>query len=172
MKTLKVIKEQDIVPSAPPVDRSEFQTRNVARAIVLNENNGVYLLKVSLHNYHKLPGGGVDRGEDIKSALARECMEEIGCEVDIIKDVGKIVEYLDGFRLIQTSYCFLAKHVGRQVASSLEKGEIAEGFVQVKAKNIDEAIRLLEQDQPDNYEGHFIKIRDTALLKAAKELLT
>src|SRR3989344_6395396 len=121
MKTLKVIKEQDIVPSAPPVDRSEFQTRNVARAIVLNENNGVYLLKVSLHNYHKLPGGGVDRGEDIKSALARECMEEIGCEVDIIKDVGKIVEYLDGFRLIQTSYCFLAKHVEIGRASCRER---------------------------------------------------
>lgn len=171
MKLILTIKEQDIVPGAPLRDTSGFQKREASRAVVLDDSGGVYLLKVGLHNYHKLPGGGIDPGEDIESALTRELKEEIGCEAEIICEIGSVIEYRDQLELVQTSYYFLTKQTGEQVAPTLEEGEIAEGLHEVKARNIEEAIKLLENDKTDDYEGMFIKLRDLTLLKVAKELL-
>ncbi|MEM7656358.1 MAG: NUDIX domain-containing protein [Bacteroidota bacterium] len=35
------------------------------------------------HDYYGLPGGGQNRGEDLPTALLRECMEEISTEVKV-----------------------------------------------------------------------------------------
>lgn len=171
MQHLLTITEPDVVPGAEPADSTNFKKRDAARAVLLDKDDGVFLLKVGKHNYHKLPGGGVDEGEDMKAALARELLEEVGCKAEIIDEVGEIIEYRDQFELIQTSHCYLARQIDEQVDASLEEGEIEEGLHEVKASSIDEAISLLENDEPDNYEGRFIKIRDTALLKKAKEIL-
>lgn len=171
MKNILTIKEQDIVANSPVVDTSTFRKRGAARAVLLDDSGQVYLLNVSKHGYHKLPGGGIDEGEDIKRALERELMEEVGCKAEIIAELGTVIEYrnYDDGGLEQTSYCYLAKQVGEQVASALEEGELAEGMFEVKAKNIDDAIALLSQDNPDNLEGQFIQKRDLAFLKVAKE---
>ncbi|MEO5627760.1 MAG: NUDIX domain-containing protein [Candidatus Saccharimonadales bacterium] len=171
MKTILTIKNQDISPDSPVLDDSKFATRQAARAVLLDRDGGVFLLKVGLHNYHKLPGGGIDEGEDIKEALARELMEELGCQGEVIAELGTIIQHLDEFELVQTSYCYLAKQTGEQVEAALEEGEIAEGLHEVKAGSIDEAIKLLENDVPNNYEGRFIQKRDLAFLKAAKEAM-
>lgn len=171
MKNLLTIKEQDIVPDSPVTDTSTFRKRGAARAVLLDESGQVYLLNVSKHGYHKLPGGGIDDGEDIKQALERELMEEVGCKAEIIAELGTVVEYrnYDDGGLEQTSCCYLAKQAGEQVASALEEGELAEGMFEVKAKNIDDAIALLQKDKPDNLEGKFIQKRDIAFLQAAKD---
>lgn len=173
MKSLLTIKEQDIIPDSSDVDVSDFRKRGAARAVLLDSSNQVYLMNVSLHSYHKLPGGGIDEGESIIQALERELLEEVGCKAEVIAELGTVVEYRnyeDG-GLEQTSYCYLARQTGDQVASSLEDGELAEGMVEVKAKNIDEAISLLTSDKPDNLEGKFIQKRDLAFLYTAKEQL-
>ena len=66
MKNLLTIKERDIVPGSPIVDTSAFRKRGAARAVLLDDSGQVYLLKVSKYGYHKLPGGGIHEGEDIK----------------------------------------------------------------------------------------------------------
>jgi 8-oxo-dGTP diphosphatase len=173
MNNLLVLKEQDILPDSPVIDTADFRKRGAARAVLLDNDNQVYLLNVSKHGYHKLPGGGIDEGEEIKQALERELMEEVGCKAEIIAELGTVLEYRnyeDG-GLEQTSYCYLAKQTGEQVESALEEGELEEGMFEVKAKNIDEAINLLTNDKPDNLEGLFIQRRDIAFLKAAKGLL-
>ena len=173
MKNLLTIKEQDILPDSPLIDTSAFRKRGAARAVLLDDSGQVYLLNVSKHSYHKLPGGGIDDGEDIKQALERELMEEVGCKAEIVAELGTVIEYrnYDDGGLEQTSYCYLAKQVGEQVASALEEGELAEGMFELKAKSIDDAITLLSQDKPDNLEGKFIQKRDLAFLQAAKEQL-
>jgi len=173
MKNILTIKEQDIESDSPVVDTTDFRKRGAARAVLLDDNNQVYLLNVSLHGYHKLPGGGIDEGEEIIQALERELMEEVGCKAEIVAELGTIIEYrnYDDGGLEQTSYCYLAKQIGEQVASSLEEGELAKGMIEVKAKDIDDAIALLNSDKPDNLEGKFIQKRDLAFLKEAKEQL-
>ena len=171
MKNLLIIKEKDILPESSTVETSTSRKRGAARAVLLDENNQVYLIYVSKHGYHKLPGGGIDDGEGIKQALERELMEEVGCKAEIVDELGTVIEYrnYDDGGLEQKSYCYLAKQVGEQVESALEKGELAEGMFEVKAKNIDDAIALLANDNPDNLEGKFIQKRDIAFLQAAKK---
>ncbi len=173
MNLILTIKEQDFISDCPTVDTSSFRKREASRAVLIDKDKKVFLLNVSKHGYHKLPGGGIDDGEEIVEALERELMEEVGCKAKIISELGSIVEYrnFEDGGLEQTSYCYLANQSGQQVESSLEEGELAEGMFEVKAGNIDEAISLLVNDRPDNLEGQFIQRRDLAFLKAAKELL-
>lgn len=173
MNTLLTITEQDFDSAKPVADTFRFMTREAARAVLLDDKNQVYLLNVSLHGYHKLPGGGIDEGEEVEQALERELMEEVGCKAKIIAEIGSIVEYRayeDG-GLKQTSYCYLAKQIGEQLEPALEDGELAEGMFEVKARSIDAAIELLKNDQPDNLEGRFIQKRDLAFLTAAQLLI-
>ncbi len=169
MKRLLTIHESDIYLGKDNIDPKDFRERSAARAVVLNSNNQVALLKANTFNYHKLPGGGVEDNEDMQLALKRELLEEIGCAADVIAEVGEVVEYRDKWGLKQTSHCYLVKQVGEQQAPSFTQSEIDEGFEIIWADNIDSAIELLKQDQPQNYDGLFIQRRDTALLQAAKE---
>lgn len=173
MKTILTINQQDIAPNTLKTDTSNFKLRKAARAVLEDHSGGIYLLNVTRHGYHKLPGGGIDEGEEVIDALKRELLEEVGCECKVGEEIGEVIEYrdYDDDGLKQISYCYLANQVGDQVEPSLEEGELAEGMVQVKAAGIDEAIELLENDKPDNLEGKFIQKRDLAILKKAQELL-
>lgn len=171
MKLLSEIKEQDINPSAPFVDSSQFKHRQAVRAVVLNSTGEVALLHVANRKYHKLPGGGVDKGENLQAALDREAMEEIGCKIEIVGEVGRILEYWDEERQVQTSDCYLARQRGNQENSDFTQEEQEHGFEVVWAKDIDAAIATVEADTPDTYDGRHIKPRDLLFLKAAKQLL-
>lgn len=171
MKTLLVITQQDIDPQSPQTDSTDYRKREAARAVLIDDLNQVYLLNVSRQGYHKLPGGGIDEGEEITQALKRELLEEVGCEAEVIAELGTIYETRDFEKLNQISYCFLARQIGKQGAAQLEESEIAEGMQEVKVKSIDEAIALLQSDRPDNTEGRFIKKRDLAILNKAREAM-
>ena len=171
MKRLLTIYESDIFPEKENIESKDFNKRRAARAVVLNDRKQVALLKANTYNYHKLPGGGVEIDEDMITALGRELQEEIGCSAEVLAEIGEVLEYRDKWSLEQTSHCYLAKQISEQQAPAFTQSEIDDGFEIVWADNIDSAIYLLEHDYPQNYDGMFIQRRDTALLKAAKELL-
>lgn len=162
-----VIRDSDVIPGSTPQSNITYRDRFAARAVVLNDEGEVLLLHVSLHKYHKLPGGGIEADEDARDALQRELLEEIGCTGKIIAELGQVTEYRDQFKLHQISYCFLVSKIGEQQTPMLEPDEKAQGFVETKAKNLKDAIALMKKDNPDNYEGKFITRRDVAILKAA-----
>lgn len=171
MKLLDTLHESDVITHAIDVDPSHFIHREATRAIVINPLGAIALLKVGAHNYHKLPGGGIEEGEEIKQALARELLEEIGCIVEITDEVGEVIEYRDQYEMKQTSYCYIGKQIGEVQDPDFTEKEIADEMSIIWAANIDEAILLLEQDQPMNYTGEFIVKRDLQLLRAAKALI-
>lgn len=171
MKHLLTIHESDIYPEIEDISFKDFKERNAARAVVLNDKNQMALLKANTYNCYKLPGGGVERGEDMNIALKRELLEEIGCTVNVVTEIGEIIEYRDKRKLKQTSYCYLARQIGEQQASSFTQNEIAGGFEVVWVDNIDAAIELFNQYHLQNYDDLFIQRRDTTFLQAAKELL-
>lgn len=56
-----------------------------ARGIVLREDGKIAIFHKKNKNEYKLPGGGVDEGEDLVEAFKREVIEEAGCEIEDIK---------------------------------------------------------------------------------------
>lgn len=166
MKVLKTIQFNDIAAD----ELADFEIRKAARAVVLDENNQVGLLYVKKYNYHKLPGGGLEGEENISEALKRECLEEIGCNIEAGEELGEIIEYRDKWALKQHSYCYLAKVVGEKGTPAFTQKEIDYGF-EIKWVPLSAVSELLENDIPEGYEGPFIHIRDSLFLEEALKVL-
>lgn len=169
MKTIAIIRDSDIGFDTP--HPQNYEERSAARAIVLDADKNIALLHVSKKSYHKLPGGGIEKGEDAVTALLRELREEIGCSVDSIHELGSIEEYRNDFKLHQTSYCYVATVTGPKGNTNFDEGEVADGFTPVWM-SIDDAIRTLEGEvEVKNYEAKFITRRDLTFLREVRLLL-
>lgn len=154
--------------NASPDEVAAFRVRHAARAVVADDAGRIALLKVGKHGYYKLPGGGVENGEDLMLALARECLEEIGCNVCVDTPLGLVEEYRKMFGIRQISHCYTAHVVGDKGAPAFTASEEANGFSIVWATYA-EARQLLASCQADNQEGcDYIVPRDTCILKAAE----
>jgi 8-oxo-dGTP pyrophosphatase MutT (NUDIX family) len=169
MNLLLTIDERDINPNAVPGDRDNYKHRVAARAVVFDADGQVALLHASTHKFYKLPGGGVDEGEDIAMALERELMEEVGCNAEVLGEVGIAEEYRDYWQMIQTSHCFTVRVVGEKGEPDFTDEELADGFEVVWCDNIGDALELLKNQKPniDNVGLKFMIRRDIALLEAA-----
>jgi len=163
MELLKEIKDKEF-----PYGESLLKNREASRAVIFDENNLVALLFVSKDNYHKIPGGGIELGEDKMQALVREIKEETGCEMAVAGEVGEIIEFRSKLNLKQTSYCYWGKVIAKG-ATNFDEGERNNGF-ELLWLPLSEAIAKLENDKPLDYEGIFIQERDLVFLKKAGEL--
>ncbi|MFA5954756.1 MAG: NUDIX domain-containing protein [Patescibacteria group bacterium] len=169
MKLLKTIRDTDLmIDSLVP---TVFEERKAARAVVFDESNNVALLNVTAKHFHKLPGGGIEQGEDIEMALRREVLEEIGCAIENIRDLGIIEEYRNREALYQASYCFVADLVHEKGIPQLEDGEKADGF-EPEWMSLEEAIETLQNElSVEDYEGKFIVLRDLTFLKEVSQVV-
>lgn len=169
MELIKEIYEKDIGYNCENID-VVYNLRKASRSIVITELGKIALLYVSNNNYHKLPGGGIEVGEDINIALNREVMEEVGVNIDVLGEIGVIIEYRNRHGLLQISYCYYSKVKGDIKKTAFTDDEISDGF-QLQWVALDEAILMLEKDKPDNYVGKFIQSRDLLFLKRADEII-
>jgi 8-oxo-dGTP pyrophosphatase MutT (NUDIX family) len=157
------------IKDAEILDESTLYKREAVRAIIFDENNLIPIIFVSKRNYHKIPGGGIDDGENKEIALAREIKEECGCLAKITGEIGKINEFRSKDNFYQTSYCYLGKTISKGEVGFTE-GEIEKGF-QLSWMTLDEAIEIFKKDKPIGYHDSFMSPRDLAFLKKAKEML-
>lgn len=149
---------------------ASWKRRTAARAVVFDSNGRVGLLHVTKNDYYKLPGGGVEAGEDIKKALDRECEEELGVSIQVSDEVGEVIEYRARWQLVQTSFCFLAKVVKDLGGPNFTKSERKRGF-EIVWVTPQEARKLLGLKKTTDYEGKFIEERDSAMFEAAIKVL-
>ncbi|HCY20386.1 TPA: hypothetical protein DIC40_00645 [Patescibacteria group bacterium] len=68
---------KEITDTKFPETELGIKIREASRAVIFDDNGQIPLLFVSKHNYHKLPGGGFEIGENKKEALIREAKEEV-----------------------------------------------------------------------------------------------
>lgn len=157
---------------APEEEVLQWPVRDAARAVVIDDTHNMALLHVSRDGYYKLPGGGVDEGEDTETALHRECIEEIGRDVEIVAELGIVTEYRKFLSLKQVSHCYLARAVGSTAAPQFTEHEKERGFLPPLWVPLDEAERLLSTCTPLSKEGkEYIVPRDIAIVSAARKYL-
>ncbi len=164
MELLKEIKDKEF-----PKDKLTLKIRETSRAILFDENDLIPLLFVAKQNYHKLPGGGIDAGEDKAQALVRECLEEVGSTIEVNGEVGKIIEFRSKWDLKQISYCYHGKIISKGKPDFTEN-ELSQGF-KIVWLSLKDAISKVENDKPENYDGSFIQKRDLILLKKAEQIV-
>ncbi|HLD12864.1 MAG TPA: NUDIX domain-containing protein [Candidatus Nanoarchaeia archaeon] len=165
MKTLLELCDRDIGLKNKKV--GIWKKRSAVRC-VLFRNNQVALLNVQKENYHKLPGGGIEDGEELESALHREVAEEVGSKIRIGKILGRIIEYKSKHELVQNSICFLAKEISSG-KTDFTQDEIDDGF-KVEWYSLRDAINVLKKDSPKDYTGKFIVRRDVRFLEEAMNI--
>jgi len=145
-----------------------YRERRAARAVVF-DGKQVALLHASRFDYYKLPGGGIEEGENIQEALQREMLEEVGCTVNVLQELGTIVEYRDKENLHQESICFVAEVAGSIGKPHFTEEELVEGFSVFWADSLSAAIELLKKDATSSqvYESAFMQARDLRFLQEA-----
>lgn len=68
------------------------KTRFSVRVILHNDNDEFCIVKSEKYGYLQIPGGGIEEGESIISALRRETEEETGYLIKDIKILGYLIE--------------------------------------------------------------------------------
>lgn len=90
-----------------------------AAAVVLNHNNNILLINGPKRGW-EIPGGRVEEGESLSTAVVRETKEETGIDIEIIKFCGL-------FQNVKESVCntlFLGRPIGGEFKTSNESLEI------------------------------------------------
>lgn len=149
-------------------------TRYVCRGIVLNENNEIALNKLlgddnfGHRDYYETPGGGKNKNETIKEACLREIREEIGYEVEIIKELGMIFDTYNLIHQNNRNYYFLCKRK-KYIGKKLEDYEInlIEKVIWV---DIDTAINLYENMSGSGI-AILVKNKELPILRKVKKIL-
>lgn len=169
MKLLKEISDKDIKEN-PVTCTGKYGLRRAARAVVINDLGQVALMHASKSGYFKLPGGGIESGEGIYDALIREIREEVGVEIDILSDIGVIIEYRDEIEFLQISYCYYCKARDGYNKPNFTEEEMEEGF-ELLWMTIDEAIKKVEHTATDDYGLKYIQMRDSEFLKQVQGVI-
>jgi 8-oxo-dGTP pyrophosphatase MutT (NUDIX family) len=168
MKIIAEIFEDEIFPGSKEKAES-YKLRRVANAVLQNDKGEIGITYAKKPDFYILPGGKIEEGESPIEALHREIMEEVGCECEVLGEVGSTICYEEKGKTINISYTFLAKVTSEIDKRSLTEAE-TEDDCRVYWMNIDEAIEKIKATNPQKYVGHFIKKREELVLEEAKKL--
>ena len=143
-----------------------------ARGIVIRNDGKIAVFNKSKKNEYKLPGGGIEENENPKDAFKREVLEETGCTVDIIEELGTIEEYKSQDNFKQISYVFVGKVIEDTKNLHLTQKEQEEGAIltwQYPFEALDLIMNSYDNLVASKYESvyhtKFIVLRDRKILE-------
>lgn len=170
MHLIRTITEEDFERPVHPSTWSTFRHRVGARAILINKDNEIALMHVSNRNYYKLPGEGVEKDETLEQTLKRELHEEAGADdIEILAEIGEIDEIREGMQKKSIHYCYLVRLIGELKDTEQTEEELSQGYQIIWAKDIDQAIELVESSNPPEYGQDFECLRELTFLQHLKD---
>ncbi|MGH2689981.1 MAG: NUDIX hydrolase [Actinomycetota bacterium] len=133
-----------------------MRNRRAARLLLLVDRGHVLLVEFENgrgERWWAAPGGGVDPGETVEQALAREADEELGLAV--VPPVGPafrrdvVFENLPGETVRQVEHYFVARCGTHEVTAERLAGLRGEGVVAVRWWSLDELSGTAERVYPE-----------------------
>lgn len=162
MKILAELSEKSLgINEHQQVVGDTFTLRKSARAIVLNSEGRMALQHIQKYNYHKLPGGGMEVGEDIEQTLFREIKEEVGCDIAIKQLLGVVIAYQRD--LLHMSYGYVVTVVGELHEPAFDEGEVDANQTTLWLPP-SESLDILKADLDTHGHGDFILQREIIFL--------
>ncbi len=154
----------------PDVESLNNSFQRIATRGIITRGKEILLIFTKRYHDYSLPGGGVDKGEDIISGLIREVEEETGARnIRNIQPYGIYEEfrpwYKDDFDTVHMqSYCFTCETDRELGTPRLEENEIKNG-VSALWIDIEDAISHNLAVMANNPKAGLSIERETYLLK-------
>lgn len=149
--------------------------REIARAIVFDDNGCFYFVRAVRNDDFgsatliETSGGGVEKGEDLHTAIQRELREELGAEVEVLCKIGVVEDYYNLIHRHNINNYFLCK------VRSFGKKHLTEDEIQSFHLS---TLKLTYEQAVSEYEicsstkvGRLIANRELPVLKRAKEIM-
>lgn len=146
-----------------------LKPKHAARTVLLDEDGKVAIINVTKHGYYKIPGGGVEDGEEIEIAARREVMEEAGCDCAIVGKLGRLETEIPVWGMLDISDGFVARVVGEKLQPKYEAWENERGFQLEWFDSLDLAITTIERNAVAEPGMDVLQERDLMFLKMANE---
>lgn len=151
---------------------------NKVRALIIDENNNILVTKYA--DIYMLPGGKIDKGENIESALIRELKEELGIEFDI-KELEPFLEfknYLSNYPIVDSNKLINKLNKTTYFVIKIEKEfdidkiklterEKKNNFSITNLK-LDEALNIISNHNSNNPRNQYFKLE---LIKVLEEFI-
>lgn len=147
--------------------------RNIARGIVYDGEGYFYFVHVDRDDAFgkatviETPGGGVEEGEDLATAIRRELSEELGADVDVIGKIALISDYYNVIGRHNLSNYFLCK-VRSFGEKHLTKDEIEDFHLQTLRLTYEQALAEYEKNREYPF-GRLVANREVPVLQWAKQ---
>lgn len=132
----------------------ELPKKIKVRAILLDDNNYMalmYLPKFEFNNYndlYMLPGGSIEFNENLEKALEREMLEETGCHINIVEELGHTIEErgYDNYTII--THYYLARVAGKKSQPQMTELE-NEYKTELQWHHLEKALDILNNQVPE-----------------------
>jgi 8-oxo-dGTP pyrophosphatase MutT (NUDIX family) len=145
----------------------EKKIRQTVRCFLFHENK-IALVHVKgidmfgIRDHFETPGGGVEEGETLETALRREILEEVGYEIDNISYIGEAPIEYNLLNRIDNGHFFIA-HTKNFIGRNLLDYEKALDF-SIEWFCVDELIQMYETKKV-SLVGNMIHERDYNVFK-------
>ena len=149
--------------------------RNIVRAIVFDNDGYLYFVRADRDDDFgravviETSGGGVEDGEALHLAIARELKEELGAEVDVVCKIGVVSDYYNLIHRHNVNNYFLCRAISFG-SRCLTEDEENKFHLRTLRVTYDEAINEYTKNR-ESMLGRIIANRELPILMRAKEIL-
>lgn len=115
--------------------------RSIVRGIVVDHSGAVAIFNKRVENKYQLPGGVVDDDSNPEETFLKEMKRIIGCDVEIIENLGIVEEQMNQDDIEQDVYVYVGR-VLKKGKIDYQKQELDE-FGKVMWVTPEEALKLI-----------------------------
>ena len=164
----------DLTDNEWPLDYIDHD-RQIVRAIVVDEDEMFYFVRIRRvdefgdASYIETSGGGVEPGEDLHTAIARELREELGVTAEVLGKLGVVSDYYNLIHRHNINHYYLCRATAFGEPQMTED-EVNAFHLSTLKLTYDEALAEYARCC-DGPLGRLIAARELPILKRAKEML-